>query len=152
VENQNRLLDIKTVRLNKLGLTVRHAELGDSTQPPLLLFHGVPENLQGWYDVAPLIAEKYHVLALDWTGLGGSDPLTSTEDYNSLRFAEMIVDFSAVILTAECLRMGAIGTIPVAFLGQSFALPVLFGFLSQAIAYQRASKLITEYKIREYNR
>ncbi len=53
---------------------------------------------------------------------------------------------SAIILTVAFLRTGAIGTTPVALLGQSFALPILFGFLSQAIAYQRASKLIAEYE------
>ena len=89
---QNRLLDIKTVRLNKLGLNVRYTELWDSTHPLVLLLHGVLENLQGWYAVAPLLAEKYHVLALDWPGFGGSDPLTSPEGYTSRRFAEVIVD------------------------------------------------------------
>ncbi|MFQ5677406.1 MAG: hypothetical protein ACE5G1_16070, partial [bacterium] len=63
---QNRLLDTKTVRLNKLGLNVRYTELGDSTHPLVLLLHGVPENLQCWYAVAPLLAEKYHVLAHEW--------------------------------------------------------------------------------------
>ena len=43
---QSRLLDTKTVRLNKSDLKVRYAELGDSTNPPVLLLHGVPENLQ----------------------------------------------------------------------------------------------------------
>ena len=89
----NRLLATKTVRLKKEEINVRYAELGDPTNPPVLLLHGVPENLQAWYAVAPLLAEKYHVLALDWPGFGGSDPLTSTEDYTSRRFAEVIVDF-----------------------------------------------------------
>ena len=89
----NTPIDTKTVRLNKPDLKVRYAELGDSTNPPVLLLHGVPENLQAWYAVAPLLAEKYHVLALDWPGFGGSDPLASPEDYTSRRFAEVIVDF-----------------------------------------------------------
>ena len=90
---QNRLLDTKTGQLNKSGLNVRYAELGDPANPPVLLLHGVPENLHCWYAVAPLLAEKYHVLALDWPGFGGSDPLTSPEDYTSRRFAEVTVDF-----------------------------------------------------------
>ncbi len=89
----NRLLDAKTVRLKKSGLNLRYAELGDPAKPTVLLLHGVPENLQGWYAVAPLLAGKYHVLALDWPGFGGSDPLTSPKDYTSRRFAELIVDF-----------------------------------------------------------
>ena len=81
------------MRLGKLGLNVRYAELGDSRNPPVLLLHGVPENLQAWYAVAPLLAERHHVLALDWPGFGGSDPLPSPEDYTASRFAEVIVDF-----------------------------------------------------------
>ncbi len=92
-ENQNRLMVTKTVRLKKEELNVRYAELGDPTNPAVLLLHGVPENLQAWYAVAPLLAEKYHVLALDWPGFGGSDPLTSPDDYTSRRFAELIVEF-----------------------------------------------------------
>ncbi len=90
---QNRLLVTKTVRLKQEKLNVRYAELGDPAKPSVLLLHGVPENLQAWYAVAPLLAEKYHVLALDWPGFGGSDPLASPADYTSRRFAEVIVDF-----------------------------------------------------------
>jgi pimeloyl-ACP methyl ester carboxylesterase len=90
---QNRLLVTKTVRLKKEDINIRYAELGDPANPTVLLLHGVPENLQAWYAVAPLLAEKYHVLALDWPGFGGSDPLASPEDYTSRRFAEVIVDF-----------------------------------------------------------
>ena len=68
VAKQNRLLVTKTVRLKKEEINVRYAELGDPTKPSVLLLHGVPENLQAWYAVAPRLAEKYHVLALDWPG------------------------------------------------------------------------------------
>ena len=43
--------------------------------------------------MAPLLVEKYNVLALDWPGFGGSEPFLSSEDYTSRRFAEVIVDF-----------------------------------------------------------
>ena len=90
---QSRLLITKTVRLKKEEIEVRYAELGDPLSPPVILLHGVPENLQCWYAVAPRLAEKYHVLALDWPGFGGSDPFPSSEDYTSRRFAGVIVDF-----------------------------------------------------------
>ncbi len=93
IAKPNRLLATKTVRLKKEELNIRYAELGDPAKPTVLLLHGVPENLQGWYAVAPLLAEKYHVLAVDWPGFGGSDPLASPEDYTSRRFADFIVDF-----------------------------------------------------------
>ncbi len=93
ITTQSRLLLTQTVRLKKEGINVRYAELGDPTKPSVLLLHGVPENLQAWYAVAPRLAENYHVLALDWPGFGGSDPFTSSEDYTSRRFAGVIVDF-----------------------------------------------------------
>lgn len=93
LEVQNQLLNTKTTRLHKSNLTIRYAELGDSEKPALILLHGVPENLQGWYAAAPLLAEKHHVLALDWPGFGGSDPLASPNEYTSQRFAELVVEF-----------------------------------------------------------
>ncbi len=93
ITTQSRLLLTQTVRLRKEGIKVRYAELGDPSNPSVILLHGVPENLQAWYAVAPLLAEKYHVLALDWPGFGGSDPFTSSKDYTSRHFAEVIVDF-----------------------------------------------------------
>ena len=90
---KNHLLATQTVWLIREDIKVRYAELGDPSKPTVLLLHGVPENLQAWYAVAPLLAEQYHVLALDWPGFGGSDPLSSPDDYTSRRFAEVIIDF-----------------------------------------------------------
>ena len=92
-QNPNHLLPTKTVKLIKEGTIVRYAELGSSTKPPVLLLHGVPENLQAWYAVAPPLAKNYHVFALDWPGFGGSEPLASLKDYNSQHFANVVVDF-----------------------------------------------------------
>lgn len=93
MSKQSSLLTTQTVRLKQSGLNIRYAELGDPANPPVLLLHGVPENLQAWYATAPLLAENYHVFALDWPGFGGSDPLASRDDYTSHRFAEVTVDF-----------------------------------------------------------
>lgn len=87
------LLPTKHTKLKKEGVKIHYSELGDPANPPVILLHGVPENLQAWYAVAPLLAEKYHVLALDWPGFGGSEPLSSSELYNSQYFAEVVVDF-----------------------------------------------------------
>ena len=93
MKNQNRLLVTKMISLRKSGVNVRYTEMGDNKLPTIVLMHGVPENLQAWYDVAPHLAEKYHVLAFDWPGFGGSEPLTNLKDYTSLNFAEVTVDF-----------------------------------------------------------
>jgi len=87
------LLPTQKLCLKAAGINLRYAELGKPENPALILLHGVPENLQAWYGVAPILAEKYHVLAIDWPGFGGSDGLNSTELYNSRYFAEVVVDF-----------------------------------------------------------
>lgn len=86
------LLVTKTVTLKNNNI-IRYAELGDKSKPTIILLHGVPENLQAWYAVAPLLAKKNSVLALDWPGFGGSDPLANSKDYNPHNFALAVVDF-----------------------------------------------------------
>jgi len=87
------LLPTKSICLKKEGTKIQFSEMGDPSNPAVILLHGVPENLHAWYAVAPLLAKKYHVLALDWPGFGGSEPLVSTELYNSVYFSEVLVDF-----------------------------------------------------------
>jgi len=89
----SRLMATKTVRLQNGGQVIRYAELGDPAKPAVILLHGVPENLQAWYAVAPLMADKYRVLAFDWPGFGGSEPFSSTQEYTPRRFAAVIVEF-----------------------------------------------------------
>lgn len=116
--DQNRLLDTKTVRLNRSGLNLRYAELGDSAHPTVVLMHGVPENLQAWYAAAPLLAENYHVLAVDWPGFGGSDPLASHGEYTSRRFAEVIVEFMDSVQLDQAILMATdIALLPALLVG-----------------------------------
>ncbi len=90
---QSNLLATQTIRLDKEDISIRYAELGDASKPAVLLLHGVPENLQCWYAVAPLLAEQYHVIAIDWPGFGGSEAFATRSHYTSRRFADVIVDF-----------------------------------------------------------
>ena len=69
---KNALLPTQCVRLEREGTAIRYAELGDASNPAVLLLHGVPENLQAWYAVAPLLAKDYHVIAVDWPGFEAS--------------------------------------------------------------------------------
>ncbi len=91
--SQSALMPTQIVRLKNANLNVRYAKLGDPQNPAVILLHGVPENLQAWYAVAPLLAQNYYVLAMDWPGFGGSDALPSGELYNSRHFAQLVVDF-----------------------------------------------------------
>ena len=65
------LLDTQLQRMGN-GKLLRVARLGAG--PAVVLLHGYPENLQVWSRVAPLLAERFEVVAFDWPGQGHSDP------------------------------------------------------------------------------
>ena len=43
-----------------------------------------------------------------------------------------------IVLAGALLRSGELAALPVGLLGQAYALPLLFGVLSQALSYRRA--------------
>lgn len=92
-QQQSKLLSTKKVRVKKFGLNIRYAELGERENPTVILLHGVPENLQTWYDVAPSLAKDYHVLAIDFPGFGGSETFKNQKDHNPRNFAAIAMDF-----------------------------------------------------------
>ena len=51
----------------------RYFTLGNPSNEMLVLLHGYPDNLQIWYKIAPLLAEKYFVFGFDWPGMGYSE-------------------------------------------------------------------------------
>lgn len=121
ITKQNRLMDTKKVYLNKFDINLRYAELGNQKNPPIILLHGVPENLHSWYAVAPLLAKSYRVLAIDWPGFGGSDSLAANEDYTSLNFAKAIVDFMDALKIDNAIIMGSdIALLPAFLVGLEY--------------------------------
>jgi pimeloyl-ACP methyl ester carboxylesterase len=67
------------------GLTLYALEWGQAGRPALCLLHGGSAHAH-WFDlVAPALADRYHVLALDQRGHGQSDwavpPAYATEDF-----------------------------------------------------------------------
>lgn len=50
-------------------------EMGPAQAPPLLLVHGTGAATHSWRALAPLLAERFRVLALDLPGHGFTDPL-----------------------------------------------------------------------------
>ena len=59
--------------------------MGNPTAPPLVLLHGGAAHAHWWDHLAPLLAEQYHVVALDLRGHGDSSwvvpPAYEIEDY-----------------------------------------------------------------------
>jgi pimeloyl-ACP methyl ester carboxylesterase len=114
----NHLLVTKTVMLKKNNTIIRYAELGHKSKPTIILLHGVPENLHGWYAVAPMLSKNYHVMAIDWPGFGGSEPLNSSEAYNSQNFANIVIDFMDTMKVKQPIIMASdIALLPALLVG-----------------------------------
>jgi pimeloyl-ACP methyl ester carboxylesterase len=58
-------------RLRGVRLAAIHR--GDPARPPLVLLHGAAANAHWWDHLAPALAERFHVVALDFRGHGASD-------------------------------------------------------------------------------
>jgi haloacetate dehalogenase len=57
-----------------------HARVG-GTGPPLLLLHGYPETHVMWHSTAPILAERFTVVAADLSGYGDSLRPPVTDDH-----------------------------------------------------------------------
>jgi pimeloyl-ACP methyl ester carboxylesterase len=55
------------------GITLHTLQRGDPDRPALVLLHGGGANAHWWDAVAPGLAERFHVVALDFRGHGDSD-------------------------------------------------------------------------------
>lgn len=54
------------------GVELCVAELGDPARPTVVLVHGYPDSKEVWSEVAPRLAERFHVVAYDVRGHGRS--------------------------------------------------------------------------------
>ncbi|HZG07365.1 MAG TPA: alpha/beta hydrolase [Allosphingosinicella sp.] len=52
------------------GISMAYRELGSGE--PVVLIHGWPQHSQMWHSIAPRIGERYHVIAPDLRGSGGT--------------------------------------------------------------------------------
>ena len=67
---------------------VFYQEWGDSSKPGVLLIHGMNAHSRWWDFIAPLLLDRFHVGAMDLTGMGDSDYRYS---YNAETYAQEIV-------------------------------------------------------------
>lgn len=82
---------------------VRIAWTAEGSGPPVVLVHGITENLHAWDPVARRLAADRTVVRLDLRGHGASDP---GEDYG---LAAMAGDVAAVIQAAGLERPDVVG-------------------------------------------
>jgi pimeloyl-ACP methyl ester carboxylesterase len=63
----------RTRTFESLGVRLHLSEWGDPTAPPLVLSHGLFDNARGFDLLAPLLAERFRVIAIDARGHGESE-------------------------------------------------------------------------------
>jgi pimeloyl-ACP methyl ester carboxylesterase len=73
---------------------------GDPSSPPLLALHGWLDNAGSFARVAPLLADRYRLIALELPGHGGSDHLPPGASYHYLDYVR------AVLRAVDALGLG----------------------------------------------
>jgi pimeloyl-ACP methyl ester carboxylesterase len=58
---------------NVAGVSVFYREAGDPSQPTIVLLHGFPSSSYQFHDLIPPLADRFHVIAPDYPGMGYSD-------------------------------------------------------------------------------
>ncbi len=73
------------------GLNVFYREAGDPSKPKLLLLGGFPSSSHQFRDLIPALADRFHVLSLDYPGFGNTDmPDPATWAYTFDHLADIV--------------------------------------------------------------
>jgi pimeloyl-ACP methyl ester carboxylesterase len=65
-----------TVRMGTIeveGLNIFYREAGQPGNPQLILLHGFPASSHQYRHLMPVLADTFHVIAMDYPGFGNSD-------------------------------------------------------------------------------
>jgi pimeloyl-ACP methyl ester carboxylesterase len=84
---------MRELRVSIPGLELSGLTWGEPDAPPLVLIHGWLDNAASFALLAPLLAERFHVIALDLPGHGHSDHLPAGTIYQH-------VDYTRAVLAA----------------------------------------------------
>lgn len=73
------------------GVDIFYREAGPSDAPVIVLLHGFPTSSHMFRNLIPLLADKYHVIAPDYPGFGGSAAPDHTGfDYSFGHYADLM--------------------------------------------------------------
>jgi pimeloyl-ACP methyl ester carboxylesterase len=67
---------VKTTEVG--GVKVFYREAGEPSKPTIVLLHGFPSSSYQFHELIPLLAERFHVIAPDYPGMGYSDAPETT--------------------------------------------------------------------------
>lgn len=86
------------MRVRGAGVELAVTTRGDPARPPVLLVHGYPDTSALWCDVAPVLAERFHVVTYDVRGAGASTAPSDLAGYDLDRLS----DDAICVLDATC--------------------------------------------------
>jgi len=87
---------------------VLHGRRGGVGKPPLLLLHGHPQTHAMWHRVAPLLAQRFEVIAADLRGYGDSDRPPADADHAAYSKRRMAADALALMAHFGHARFGVL--------------------------------------------
>jgi pimeloyl-ACP methyl ester carboxylesterase len=97
MSNYSPIVAAQTVAYKTLtvhGLKIAYREAGDPASPKLVLLHGWPASSHQYRNLIPALADRFHVIAPDYPGFGGSDtPDPATFSYTFDKLAEVVEGF-----------------------------------------------------------
>ena len=73
------------------ALRLFYREAGDRSKPTIVLLHGFPSSYQ-FHDVIPRLADRFHVIALDYPGMGFSEAPAPTVLQPTFDDAAKVID------------------------------------------------------------
>jgi pimeloyl-ACP methyl ester carboxylesterase len=85
---------VRVATLHVEGLNIFYREAGSTSQPKLVLLHGFPASSHQYRNLIPALADRFHVIAMDYVGFGNSDmPNPSNYSYTFEKTSEVVEEF-----------------------------------------------------------
>jgi pimeloyl-ACP methyl ester carboxylesterase len=85
---------VRTGTLEVQGVNVFYREAGRSGHPKLVLLHGYPASSHQFRNLVPVLAHRFHVVAMDYPGFGNSDmPDPAAFPYTFDKISEVVEEF-----------------------------------------------------------
>ena len=86
------------------GLRLFYREAGDPSKPSIVLLHGFPSSSYQFHDLIPRLADRFHVIAPDYPGMGFSEAPASTVLRPTLDDVATVIDAFIVQRTTSAVR------------------------------------------------
>lgn len=91
---------------NRTGLKLHFLTWGQPNRPALLLLHGLRSYALTWQSLAPILAEKFYVIALDQRGRGESDWAKDINTYQTAYYVQDIEDLVEELNLKDLIILG----------------------------------------------